>query len=245
MGRFGGSCPFPSAFGGSPDEELNAIIDSQNAQLGSAYNTEPGSQVYVESVAIARGIWAAFGTNQRLGYLCDPWKMPKETIPKWETILFLPNGQNLKQSQRRARIAEKWARFGKTINFFYVDNLLREKAPDVYVQIEHISYDNANIHVPEAGYPFGTVATGSTAPWSSSICHVLVLTEKPAEYTELDFYKAVGAIPKALDPILPVWATVDWYRRPESTPITVIGGPSQGGFYLDDAHNLDNNVFDE
>lgn len=245
MGSFGGSCPFPRAFGGDADMELEALIASQNSQLGNGYNTERGTQVNVESEAIARMIWGAFGSNQRLGFMCDPWKMPKETIPRWEQIMFLPNGQNLRISQRRARIAEKWARFGKTINAYYLDTLLRAKASDIYVQIEHISYDNANIHVPEAGYDFGTVAEDGAAPWSSSIHHILILVEKPASYTELDFYNAVGAIPLALDTVLSSWTTFDWYRRPESTPITVIGGPSQGGFYLDDEHNLDNNVFDE
>ena len=38
--------------------------------------------------------------------------------------------------------------------------------------------------------------------------------------------------------------TVDWYRAPElGTPITVSGGPSAAGFYLDE-RNLNESVFD-
>lgn len=244
MASYGGTCPFPRAIGGNADEELNALVASQNAQLGSAYDTSEGTAVYVESVAIARMLWGAYGTNARLGNLAHPYKMPKETIPRWEKILFLPGGQNLRETERRDRIAAKWAKFGKFITRAYIEEVIQGVASDVFVQIEHIDYANAHILIPELGYTFGVVGTYGASPWASTICHILILTEKPANYSEQDYYASVAKISKALDPILPAWATFDWYRRPESTPIAVSGGPSQAGFYLDDEHNLDNNVFD-
>ncbi len=77
-----------------------------------------------------------------------------------------------------------------------------------------------------------------------TVAHILVRIQKPAGATEAMFYEAAGKVAPALDPLVPAWVTFDWYRAPLSTPINVVGGPSAGGFYLDDEHNLDNNVFD-
>ena len=73
----------------------------------------------------------------------------------------------------------------------------------------------------------------------------LVRLQKPDGFSEGEFYEQAGKVTSLLDDVLPAWCTFDWYRAPTGGPaVTVAGGPSAGGFYLDQDHNLDNHVFD-
>ena len=113
----------------------------------------------------------------------------------------------------------------------------------MFVAIEYISTANAVIHVPDTSYPWGTVVAG--APWTSTVARILVLLEKPAGYSESDFYAAAAKVAPAIDGLIPAYCTFDWYRGSSAYPaIEVSGGPSRAGFYLDSPENLDNSVFD-
>jgi hypothetical protein len=73
-----------------------------------------------------------------------------------------------------------------------------------------------------------------------------VRTQLPTNYRETDFLSAVASMNTFMDSVLPVWVSFDWYRS-GSTPVNVSGGPSGGGFYLDEVppnRNLDFEVFD-
>lgn len=239
MPRLGGMSPFPLRFGGG-EGRVQTILTSFNADRGTAFDTaDRETVVYAINMAIARAIAAAWGSNERLSRIWIPASMPVDVLARWEKILNISPLPTDAPKDRRDRVAEVMARFGQATLEARIDALLTEKLGDAYVQIEHIAYSNALIYVPDGSYPWGVVGS---VPWSSTVAHLLVQLQKPTGWTEGEFYDAAGKVPQLLEPLLPVWVTVDWYRP---GPISVdVGGPEAGGFYLDDDHNLDNEVFD-
>lgn len=242
MPCFGGLTPFPKRFGGGRPR-AKAILDSLNAGRGTGLDTTSwSSPVYGENVVAARAIAAAWSTNQRLANIWDSRRIVGRTIARWEKIRAITPNYGDSDNQRRARLAAIEALAGANPTHAFLAALLSNALGDVFVSIDYISANNAVIQVPDASYPFG-VPSMSTSPWSSTIAHILVRVQKPAGMTEGEFYDTAGTAIAILDPVVPAWATIDWYR-PGPVSVMVIGGPSAGGFYLDDEHNLDNEVFD-
>lgn len=241
---YGGYSPFPKRYGGGRPR-LRIIHDALNAARGTALDASNSSTVaWVENMALARAIcFDGFGTNDRLSLQWDPDRMT-DMLPRWEQILKLTPAPDADETTRRAEVRKRWERFIHAAALHSrVLTVLKEALGDVFVAVEYISYANANIHVPDASYPWGTVVTGIL--WTSTVAHVLVLLQRLPGYTDGDFYEQAAKVHLLLDGLLPAWCTVDWYHAPINSPaITVSGGPSRAGFYLDDEHNLDWSVFD-
>ena len=233
---------FPLYFGGH-DELLPALVNSISEGRGSGLTKERDTAVFVENVAVAAELYCCWETNKRLGSIWDPMTCPEELVPRWETICAIPRNTDLSMPVRRQQLQYKRERIGRDPDIGYLTEVAQRTIGDAFVQFETIDQDIANIHVPDVTYPWGTVVPG--IPWSSSSKHLLALVVKPANYTEAEFYDLMGALVAAIDPLLDSWSTFDWYRAPATgVAITVVGGPSQAGFYLDDDRNLNNNVFD-
>lgn len=228
--------------GGKPRVKL--IFDALAAARGTAINaSDPTTIAYVETLAVARAIAAAWGTNERLSYQWDPWRMSPAMLARWERIFALQVSPNDDISVRRARLARAQTRVGRGALLTTIQNELSDALGAVLVGVEFVTPTNAVVTVPDPGYPFGVVVPG--APWSSSAAKILVRVQAPAGYSEADFYNAVGLISERLEPLIPAWSTWDWYRAPQvGAPITVAGGPSAAGFYLDE-RNLNESVFDD
>lgn len=239
---FGGMNPYPRKLGGGRPR-IQDILDDLNNDRGDGFdarNTE--SIVYVNNMAIARAIAAAWGTNNRMGNMWVPTRMSYETLVRWEKIMAIYPPPNATVSQRRARVELNLSHFGQPTNSGRIYTLLSLALGEAFVAVEYIDISNAVIEVDDGSLPWGSVSL--TTPWSSTVAHILVKTQKPAGWREVDFYNSVGKVSQVLDPILPTWTTFDWYRA-GPTPVSVTGGPSGGGFFLDDEFNLDNQVFDE
>lgn len=238
---FGGYHPYPRRFGGGKPR-LRVLHESINSQRGTALDTtDRTSVVWIENMAFARAINAAWSTNQRLAHQWDPQRMT-DMLSRWEKIIRVPILASTTDAARRRTLLTRFRRIGRLANHARLLTELSEAIGEPFVSVEYISLANAVVHVPDGLYPWGTVATGS--PWYSTTALILVRLQKPNGYTEGDFYEAAAKVAPILDAITPSWASWSWYRAPESTPVEVIGGPSAGGFYLDDEHNLDNNCFD-
>lgn len=236
---FGGMSPYPRRSG---RPRVQAILEALNADRGTAFEaSDRETTVYVNNMAIARAISAAWGTNERLGNLWLPAHMSEDALTRWEKILAIFPKPTDTVEDRRNKVQTIFENFGQSTIHGRVVELLENALGDAFVDVEYISYANATILVPDGTYPWGTAST--TSPWSSTTAHILVRLQKPTGWSEFEFYEAAGRVGQLLEPILPVWVTVDWYR---AGPISVVvsGGPSAGGFYLDDDHNLDNEVFD-
>lgn len=241
MPACGGQAPFPMRMGGGKPR-LAHVLESLNAGRGGSVDTSEGTVAYAENMAHARAITAAWHQNERLGNQWTP-ELMTDCLPRWEAICGIVPSPDDSLVARRERISKLFARIGLLINRATLEQLLRAEIGPVFVAVENITVDNAVVHSPDPTYDFGTQAEG--APWSSTVLHVLVRLQKPAGYTEGDFYEAAGKVAAVLDATLPAWCTFDWYRAPTGgAPISVYGGPSAAGFYLDQEANLDNHVLD-
>ncbi len=246
---YGGYHPYPRRFGGGKPT-IHVFHESLNAQRGSALDAaNPATTVWLEDMALMRAIvFDGWHTNQRLAHQWDPRRMT-DMLPRWERLMKLRPVPGATEKDRRQDVLERrFERFSGIANHAKLIKHLADALGELFVGVEYISLGNAVIHVPDASYPWGTVAwnpvTGEGVPWTNSVAHILVHLRKPDGYTEGQFYEAAGKVGPIIDAVAPAWVTYDWYRAPLSPPISVTGGPSEGGFYLDDDHNLDNNVFD-
>ncbi len=231
---FGGYHSYPRRFGGGKPR-VQVIHESLNAQRGTALDTTISTNVcWIENLALARALDAAWSVNARLGHQWDP-NRTTDMLPRWERImrLVVPNGTT--DVERRQTLAAHWARFGALVNIGRLSSKLSTLLGDVFVALEFIGYDNAVIHVPDGSYPWGDVVSG--APWYSTTMHMLVRTQVPTGYSEEDYLAAVGPVFPILDGVLPSWMTWTVYR-PGPVNYDVTDGPSAGGFYLDTPHNL-------
>jgi len=226
---------------GGGKSRVKLIFDSLVAARGTAINAGDSTTVaYVETMAVARAIAAAWNTNQRLANQWDARRMSPAMLVRWERIFALTPDVADSLVIRRARVAQAQARVGTAALYTVILSELTEVLGSVLVAIEFISPTVAHVNAP-AGAPFGAV--NPHVPWSSTVAHILVRVQVPTGYADRDFYDAVSLIAGRLEPLLPAWATWNWYRAPETgAPIVVSGGPSAGGFYLDE-RNLDSSVF--
>ncbi len=241
---YGGYFPYPRRFGGGKPT-LHVVHESLNAARGSALDASNSSTiVWVENMAYARAItFDGFGINERLANQWDPDRMTA-FLGRWEKIFGIVPPPNSTEKERREKVKLRFQRFIDACAFHSrLRARLVQELGNFFVAIEYIDVNNAIVHVPDDTYPWGTMVDGY--PWYSTVAHILVLLQKPTGANESEFYTAAGKVPMACDGLIPAWCTLDWYRAPAtSVPITVSGGPSQAGFYLDNEHNLDNSVFD-
>ncbi len=241
MPCFGGLTPFPKRFGGGTPR-AKGLLDSLNKGRGTGLDTAAwSSPIYGENIVAARAIASAWSTNQRLANIWDARRMSADMIPRWETIRAVTPSVGDSDLVRRERLLAIEANAGITPKHNVLEALLIAALGDVFVALEYISLANAVINVPDGSYPFGTPNT--VVPWSSSVANILIRLQKPADMTEAEFYAAAGRVHQVLDPVVSGWTTYTWYR-PGPVSVNVPGGPSAGGFYLDDERNLDFQVFD-
>lgn len=243
---YGGYHPYPRRFGGNKFDGkplLEVMHQSLNAQRGYAFDMESETSVAaVETLAWARAIvYDGWELNQRLALQWDP-RRTTDMLQRWEQIFKIRPLPTATDKQRRDALVLRWGRFGATANHPRLETELRSRLGAFFYALEYISPSVARVISPDASYPWGVQADG--VPWYSTVGHILVRLQKPAGATEAQFYKAAGECAVALDPLVNSFVSFDWYREPESSAIAVVGGPSAAGFYLDDEHNLDNNVFD-
>lgn len=235
--------PYPRRLGGGRPRYIAILEGLLASREAKGLSVETSSYGYARCVALAREIAATWSTSARVGQSRDPYRMDLSVLERWEKLLKLPRTRRDTEGTRRQRLANHESLIGQATITSLVAAQAEITVGSRFVAVEHVPIVGAVITVPDATYPFGTVIAG--APWSSTVCHTLILCQKLAGDTEGSFYEAMGLLVAALDPIMPAWMTFDWYRAPASTPIAVTDGPSMAGFYLDNEANLDNNIFDE
>jgi hypothetical protein len=240
----GGFHPYPRRFGGNKyagnKPLLEIVQDSLGAQRGEAFNSDDTTTVvWLENHAYARAItFDGWGTNERLSLQWDP-RRTTDMLERWETIFRLRPGPNDTEKDRRDALVVRWQQFGAIANHSKYTTALEAALGDYFYAVEYISSANAVIHVPSGSYPWGTVAAGIS--WYSTIAHILVRLQKPTGASEGDFYEAASRVSQVMDGLVPATCTFSWYRGGPSA-YAVSGGPSAGGFFLDET-NLDNEVF--
>jgi hypothetical protein len=89
--------------------------------------------------------------------------------------------------------------------------------------------------VPGGGPTFqdGDLADPNISPYSSSLAHVAILLEKPAEMSNEVFYERAASIYNVIDNLVGAWMRFSVIRD----------GVNGVGFFLDEPFNLDNQRF--
>lgn len=241
---FGGYSPYPRKLGGNKHDGkplLQVVHESLNAARGAAFDTDSETSIAaVETMAWARAIvFDGWELNARLGHQWDA-RRTTDMLPRWERIFKIRPRPGASPRERRNELVLRWERFGGISNHARLTTALSEALGDYFVAVEYISLANAVVHVPDGTYPWGTVVDG--VPWYSTVARILVRLQKPAGATEAQFREAAGKVPTVLDPIVNAFVTFKGYRGGASA-YSVSGGPSAGGFFLDESNNLDFQVF--
>ena len=234
---FGGGHPYPRKMGGG--ESRPNILRAAIAQdRGDAYSTDPNSVVYLENLALARAISSGWGTNERLGNLWNPYACSPDVLGRWETILALAVSPSDSLGVRRARVAAKMVFFAQG----YRGIILQALAPlgAVLLAVEYVDIASAYVVSPDGTYPFGVQDV--LTPWSSTVAKIVLRFNLPSGYTEGDFNQAVAQALAIVEPYLPAWVSVDWYRS--GPTFSSIGGLSGAGFYADDPLNTNYEILD-
>jgi hypothetical protein len=240
MPSYGGMSPYPRRLGGGRTR-VQDTLEALSADRGTAFDASTReTTVYIEDMALARAIAAGWSTNQRLGSLWDARRMSEDILHRWEhniLNLHIHHVISITEVERRERVEALLANFGQASIHSTLYTQLSEELGDAFVAIEYIDYSSAYIQVPDGSYPWGVVGD---SPWSSTVAHILVRLQKPDGWTEGEFYEAAGKVSLILEPALPVWTTYSWYRP--GLISTASGGLTAVGFYLDDPHNLNNEI---
>jgi hypothetical protein len=224
---------------GSTDDTYRRIYESLNQALGTAFDTSPTSNVAIRNHAIARAIAEVWDQNRRLSFIHDPWRCAPSILVRWERICRLYPLPTDSIRSRRARLAEKLSRFGVKPTYQVVTDRLEDALPNVFVALRHITPSEATAHWP---------GTAEPDAFTSTVCHLLVEVEKPAGYSEGQFYEAAGKVSNIMDSSVASHLTFDWYRNSTDPAHAGAGAwatDTDAGFYLDAEHNLDNAILDE
>lgn len=227
----GGFAPFPRSFGGAKGgvTTIQVVLDSLNSAKGTAYDTNAGTNVWVENMAYARAIANAWGTNQRVANQFDPTRTTT-MLRRWEAIFGRTPMPSDTPNGRRAGIADIWSRFGVIPTPQAIQtNLAAVLGPAVFVSVTHETIASALTY-----WPGGTPST--LAPWYSTIDRLAVQITQPAGMLDGEFYALIQNMNQMLDQRLPIWCTWLWWRA------DAVNGLK--GFFLDSANNIDNSAFD-
>ena len=224
MPNLGGYCPLPLRLGGG-ESTVRVIYESLNNGLGSAYDTTDASTVTAETSADARTIEALWSANARLTNQWDPRRMT-DFIGRWEKIFALVPAVDDSDNTRRTRLAAKFQALGGPL-YATTELICSTILGDAYIGVEYTSLADSHSNWP-----------GGTPPqpdmWSSTVAHILVRVEQPANATVVEFLGLLNETMAFLGDFLPAWVTFDWGLYADN---------DTNGFYLDE-NNLDYQTFD-
>lgn len=224
--------PSPIHFGSSKESNIEAILESLKQAVGTAFNTENDSIVWIYLNAIARVFNDIFEQNRRFSYQWDPERIT-DFLSRWEKIYGINPLPTDTFVDRRLKLESKMSLVGQSGTLQVLQDLLISiLTSDVFLEISTITLADANSYVPGGA----TIPGGLTIPdgdWYSNLSYIPIKVVQPDYMDDLTFYNTVYQIFTYLTDIVPAWVTFDWYRE-----------GSGSGFILDDEHNLDNEAFD-
>lgn len=226
--------PVPFHFGASNESNIEAILESLKASLGTAFKTEEDSVVWIYLNAMARIFNDVFEQNRRFSNQWDPNKMT-DFLSRWEKIYGIIPIPTDTFVDRRVKLEYKMSLVGQSGTQQVIQDLLiAVLTSDVFVEIITITTADAISRVPGGG----TIPGGLTledGDWYSNLSYMPIKVVQPDYMDNFTFYNTVAQIFLYLQDIIPAWVTFEWYR--ESLHFGA-------GFYLDDDPNLDNEAFD-
>ncbi len=217
----------PIVFGSESGLQVEVLLDSLKASMGSAFDPKEGSIIWIYLEAIARVFDGVLKQNERLANQSNPDKMI-ESIPRWEAILGLTPSPNATAIERRAAIKYKFSLLASPTHQVISDLLKNILGEDVFVKIINISQSEANKAVPGGGVVPGG-ETLDNDDWHSTVSHIPILVKKPDNMEIQDLYTTVGLIFQYLPGLMSSWTTYSYI---------MYNSNDECGFILDEENNL-------
>lgn len=234
--------PLPLRLGGGGERRISTLLATLRAQRPQVLSSrEDGSEVDLETRAMARMLWAALRDTERQVAQRDPRKLSDlrrdvvfpdgsslrlSAVERWERVLGLVPARGASSQARRAAIFAALVAVSSTrrsavettmagaFGAWYVglgENRLadvdypgRSPRGDVSASWPVIQNPPTPDALHSASYP-GRYST--TRPWSSGLCHVVVLFRAPASTSQVEIDAKVGKALQLLDDQLPAWMT--------------------------------------
>lgn len=187
--------------GAEKGTSAEAILDDLNDSFGSAYNTEPGSIIYIENLAFARAISDLFDSVERLKNQSHPPKMTT-SIPRWEKILGITPRSDATDSERRRAIGAKLALFNVAPTDQATKDYLNRLIPELIVELIYTNSDDAVGAVP-GGVAITGGVTLQDGPWQSYVCYIAIRVHQPLNMSDQEYYSKVETYKAAIDNFLP------------------------------------------
>lgn len=187
-----GGVPSPEQYNGG-EPLCITILDGLNVARGTAYSTEYGTVVYAENEGYARAIAGCWGTNQRTSNQFDPARVTF-SLSRWEKILGIPNDYGANDNERRAKIAEKFSRWGQPCTRQYLNDKL-----DAHVTFVTL---HASDSAPTTRFAKLYPGTGYTLP---------------------ELVQEANQILEFARDLLPAWLSFDWYLGDDATDSEDLG----------------------
>ena len=222
--EFGGVFPYELGDG----DPLPAVLhEDLLSGYGSAFDKSRGSYLWDLCYADSQALYDGYCSNYRLMAQTNP-ATATWSLDGWESEYGL-SGYGLSDPARRAQLSAHRARFGQSVTFFRIVGGLQKILGDSFVEVRTITPENANVHVPDNTYPWGTVDVD--APWFSDVSRLTIVLRDAPGVSKGEFRERVGKMTAFLNSRLNVWATFGWYKTT--------------GFVLDVFPNLDTVAFGE
>lgn len=219
---------FPFRLGGGKST-AQAVYESLNIGLGTAFDTSDASTVTAETSADARTIASLWSANARLANQWDPRRMT-DMLARWEAIMGVRPRSTDSANRRRARLTAKFLALGGD-TFGTLDEICESILGDVFIQLERTALADSHSNWPGGSPPQPDM-------WSSSVAHLLVRVVRPQDLGGLtlgEMFERLNELMATLHDYCASWMTIDWgWNADNDTP----------GFYLDEEMNLDGQTFD-
>lgn len=200
---FGGRNPFPFRLGGGKSRQ-QAIYESLNMGLGTAFDTSDASTVTAETSADARAIAAIWSANKRHQNQFDPRRMT-DMLPRWEAIFAVRPSVTDSDNARRAILTLKFQALGGPL-YATIEEICAAFLGNILIGVEYIDLTHVNANWPGGTPPQPTM-------WNSNIDHILVRVVRPGQevgITRQQYFEKLREMMSFMRDYLAAHCTLDW-----------------------------------
>jgi hypothetical protein len=200
---YGARYSYPRRYGGGKST-AQAIYESLNIGLGTAFDTSDGSTVTAETSADARAIAAVWSANARMANNRDPRRMT-DMLSRWEAIFSIHPLVTDSYNDRRARLVLRFRALGGPL-YATIEEICDFLLGSLLIGVEYIDLTNYN-----ANWPGGTPSKPTM--WNSTIAHILVRVVRPGNevgMTRHEYFERLREMKDYMRGYLAAFTTLDW-----------------------------------
>lgn len=200
---YGARYSYPRRYGGGKST-AQAIYETLNIALGTAFDTSDGSTVTAETSADARSIAMVWSANARMANNRDPQRMT-DMLARWEAIFAIRPHVDDSDNVRRARLVLKFKALGGPL-YATLEEICAFLLGSLLIGVEYIDLSNDN-----SNWPGGTPSKPTM--WNSNIAHILVRVVRPGQevgMTRQEYFEKLRVLKDFMRDYLAAWSALDW-----------------------------------